>query len=362
MCKKFMKRALELAGKFEGQTSPNPMVGAVLVKDGVIIGEGAHEKAGQPHAEVNAIRNATCSPKGSTLYVTLEPCSHYGKTPPCADLIIESGVTEVYIAMTDPNPLVNGRGIMKMQKAEITVHVGMCEEEAKQLNEQFICNVTKKRPFVSLKSALSLDGKIATSTMDSKWITNELSRTETHRIRNIHDAIIIGKNTFLSDNPSMNVRFNQKTGQEPDKIVLADSFLGDREFVENCNAYKTLNGNKLYIAFPESCGDDSSELETLDSVELIRFNSLDNLMKQLFDLGVMSVMLEGGSGLYNSFIKANLVDKYYLFIAPLILGNEGIGWSGDHGINKVEHAKRLQNTTIKQFEDDTLLIIYPEES
>ncbi len=363
MCKKFMKRALELAKEFEGRTTPNPMVGAVLVKDGVIIGEAAHHKAGEPHAEVNAINSATCSPSGSTLYVTLEPCSHYGKTPPCADLIIKSEIAEVYVAMTDPNPLVNGKGIKKMQDAGIVVHVGLLESEAEQLNEVFIHNVTKKRAHFALKTAISLDGKIATSGMDSKWITCEASRKETHRLRSIYDAILVGKNTFIKDNPSLNIRFDYQVMKEPDKIILVDKWEWEKDVIVSSNAYQTLSTNKLYFAVPLSEIEKARSITKLiDKVDIIPFNSFSDLPEILYDIGVMSVFIEGGSGVYNSSVKVGMINKYYLFNAPILLGNEGIGWSGNLGIATVKDSIRLKIAKVIRFDTDTLTILYPEEN
>ncbi|MBN2829498.1 MAG: bifunctional diaminohydroxyphosphoribosylaminopyrimidine deaminase/5-amino-6-(5-phosphoribosylamino)uracil reductase RibD [Candidatus Cloacimonetes bacterium] len=361
MYKKFMKRALELAEEFRGKTSPNPMVGAVLVKDGRIIGEGAHQKAGQPHAEGNAITNATEDVAGSTLYVTLEPCSHHGKTPPCTDLIIKSGISKVYIAMQDPNQLVNGNGIRKLREHGIEVEVGLMEKEAALLNEVFICNMRHKRAFVALKAALSLDGKIASASGDSKWITNEESRLEGHGLRARYDAILVGRNTFLKDNPSLNIRHGITGYTEPQKIILLEEMSLSKDQLAQSNTYNTLTDNKLYIALPDTGSNRSrAERVRLTNLEYIFFSSFEELAYHLYQIGIMSVLVEGGSSVYNSFLTNGIVDKLYLFYAPILLGNEGLGWSGNMGIDKVENAVRFKIIESKSLSDNTLVICYPQ--
>ncbi len=214
-----MQLALDLARKTKGQTSPNPVVGAVVVKDGRIVGMGAHLKAGEPHAEVHALNMAREEAENSTLYVTLEPCSHYGKTPPCAERIIKEKVKKVVVAVLDPNPLVSGSGLYMLSEAGIEVTVGVLEKEASQLNEFFHKYITTRLPFVTVKTAMTLDGKIATSTGDSRWITGESSRNFVHQIRHQHDAILVGIGTVLKDNPSLTVRTEQK-GVNPVRIVI----------------------------------------------------------------------------------------------------------------------------------------------
>jgi diaminohydroxyphosphoribosylaminopyrimidine deaminase/5-amino-6-(5-phosphoribosylamino)uracil reductase len=361
MYKKFMKRALELAEEFQGKTSPNPMVGAVLVKDGRIIGEGAHQKAGEPHAEVNAITTATEDVTDSTLYVTLEPCSHHGKTPPCTDLIIKSGITKVFVAMQDPNQLVNGNGIRILQEKGIDVEVGLMEKEAAQLNEVFVCNMRYKRAFVALKAALSLDGKIATSSGDSKWITNEESRLEGHGLRARYDAVLVGRNTFLTDNPSLNIRHGITGYAEPQKIILLEEMNLTKEQILESNIYKTLTDNTLHIALPDTRANRSkTERIRLGGLKYIFFSSFEELAYQLYQAGILSVLVEGGSSVYHSFLTNGMVDKLYLFYAPILLGNEGLGWSGTLGIEKVENALRFKIAENKALSDNTLVICYPQ--
>ena len=214
---KFMKIAIELAKKGIGNVNPNPLVGAVIVKDGKIIGQGYHERYGEGHAEVNAFKSLDDDPTGATMYVTLEPCFHYGKTPPCADRIIENKISKVIIGMVDPNPLVSGKGIEKLKNAGIEVEVGILEEECRKINEVFIKYITTKKPFVVMKTAMSLDGKIATKTGESKWITSEKSRLQVHILRNKFSGIMVGVNTIIKDNPELTCRVVE--GNNPIRII-----------------------------------------------------------------------------------------------------------------------------------------------
>ena len=215
----YMKRALELAVKGIGMVNPNPMVGAVIVKDNKVIGEGFHEKYGHAHAERNAVKNAVEDIEGATVYVTLEPCAHYGKTPPCVDLLIEKKVRKVVIGMLDPNPLVAGKSIKKLKENNIEVKVGVKEKECRKLNEVFIKYITTKKPFVIMKAGISIDGKIATSSGESKWITSERSRLHSHELRNRMSGIMVGINTVLSDDPSLTYRGEHK-GKDPLRIII----------------------------------------------------------------------------------------------------------------------------------------------
>lgn len=214
-----MKMALELAEKAAGRTSPNPLVGAVIVKNGQIVGRGYHKKAGSPHAEIHAMREAGENTLGATLYVTLEPCSHFGRTPPCSEAVINAGITEVYVAMQDPNPLVTGRGIRQMTDAGIRVRVGLLEKEAMRMNEIFVKYITTRLPFVMLKTAITLDGKIATVTGNSRWVTGEAARREVHRLRDRYDSILVGINTVLADDPALTCRLPEG-GRDPTRVHL----------------------------------------------------------------------------------------------------------------------------------------------
>src|SRR6266508_4241634 len=219
-----MRRAFALARRAEGRTSPNPMVGAVIVKDGRIVGEGYHRRAGEPHAETEALRAASAAARGATMYVTLEPCAHYGRTPPCADAIIAAGIAEVYYAVGDPNPRVNGKAHAQLEAAGVAVHRGPCEDEARELNRPFFKHVMTGRPFITAKFAMSLDGKIATRAGDSRWISNEAARQLAHELRNVTDAILVGAGTALADDPRLTTRLSPLSPQRKGSVgeELAD--------------------------------------------------------------------------------------------------------------------------------------------
>lgn len=363
--KHYMKLALELAAKWKGFTSPNPVVGAVVVKNDTIVGQGAHKKAGGPHAEVFALEEAGQASEGSTLYVTLEPCSHHGKTPPCTDKIIESGVAKVVAAMEDPNPLVAGRGLKKLEEAGIEVEVGLCEEEARKLNEIFIKYILTRKPYVILKTAISLDGKIAASSGDSKWITNELSRIRVHQIRNQVDGIVVGKNTLLQDDPRLNVRLEGKSS-DPQKIVLMGELDLTIDELEGKQVFKLSSQENPLILVVFEDGITNSQIDKLKElgVEVILLPKkdgqldLDQLLMELAGRGITSILLEGGNGLYTGFLKEELVDKIYLFQAPKIVGDEGLNWVGSMGNGAISESLQLKDVDYEPIADNILTIGY----
>jgi len=341
-----MALALKLAER--GRPSPNPKVGAVVVKNGKIIGKGYHKRAGEPHAEVNALQGINA--EGATLYVNLEPCSHYGKTPPCTDLIIASGITRVVCAMKDPNPQVHG--IKVLREHGIEVEVGLMGGEARKVNEKFIKYMTENTPFVTLKCAMSLDGKIACNSGDSKWITNEKSREYAHRLRGEYDAILVGINTVLEDDPGLKA----ENGKDPLRVIL-DSTLrtpADAKVLSDSNILiattERYNRKKRKILKKKAriwgCG-----TERVDLKELI---------KMLGKKGVTSVLIEGGSEVHASAVKEKIVDKFLFFIAPkLITGRNAKGPIGGEGIETLEEAFLLKDLTIKRFDEDILVEAYP---
>ncbi|MFO8069024.1 MAG: bifunctional diaminohydroxyphosphoribosylaminopyrimidine deaminase/5-amino-6-(5-phosphoribosylamino)uracil reductase RibD, partial [Alkalibacterium sp.] len=317
---KYMERALELAEKGRGFTSPNPMVGAVIVKDGRIIGEGYHEKVGEAHAEVNAIRSATESVEGATIYVTLEPCSHYGKTPPCSDLIIEKKLEKVVVAATDPNPLVSGRGLERLRKAGIEVVEGILEEKSNRLNEIFNQYITTRTPFVLMKYAMSLDGKIATGTGDSKWISSEQSREHAHQLRGYLSGIMVGIGTVLKDDPLLTCRVPGYN--DPTRIVL-DSQL--RIPLESKILMDQDEAPTLIITTKKAPISKIKQLKEL-GVEIMivpERNGKVDLKKALVLLGqkgIDSILLEGGGTLNAAALEAGIVNKVNIYIAPKIIG------------------------------------------
>lgn len=352
----YMKRALELSKHGEGYTNPNPLVGAVIVKNGKIIGEGYHERYGGPHAEINAFKNAKDDVEGSTLYVTLEPCSHYGKTPPCADAIIEKKIKRVVAAMKDPNPIVSGKGLEKLKKSGIDVRVGVLEEEARKLNEIFIKYITTKTPFVILKSAMTLDGKIASFSGDSKWITNEKSREYVHSIRQRVSAIMAGIGTVINDNPHLTARKDGTVTKDLTRIIVDTNL----KIPLNSNVLDT-KVSKTIIACSEYA--DNNKIEKLKNLGacIIKTPLKDNkvdikyLIKSLGEMNIDSVLLEGGGTLNFSALKEGVVDKVMIFIAPKIIGGENSKTPVEgEGFEFIKDAVKIENINIKSFDEDIL--------
>ena len=314
-----MARALQLALRGAGHTRPNPMVGAVLVKDGRIIGEGWHKQYGGPHAEVNAFASATEDPEGATLYVSLEPCSHYGKTPPCADLIIRKKVARVVAALEDPNPLVSGRGFRKLRANGIRVTVGVLAEEARHINDVFLTYVTRKRPFVLYKAAMSLDGKIACHTGESQWISSEKSREEVQRLRGILSGIMVGAGTVIADNPRLTCRMEEY--ENPARIIVDGKL---RVPVESRIFHEP--GRNIILTTSETSPEKKKALENL-GVEMIEADSeepgkvdLKSAMLALGIKGIDGILLEGGPTLAASALEAGIIDAIRFYIAQKIIG------------------------------------------
>ncbi|MCD4713040.1 MAG: bifunctional diaminohydroxyphosphoribosylaminopyrimidine deaminase/5-amino-6-(5-phosphoribosylamino)uracil reductase RibD [Clostridiales bacterium] len=355
---KYMKRALELAEKGSGFTSPNPLVGAVIVKDGMIIGEGYHEFYGGPHAEINAFKNVTDDVRGATMYVTLEPCSHFGKTPPCANAIIEKGISKVVIGMIDPNPVVAGRGVSILRESGIEVHTGVLEEECKKLNEIFIKYITTKKPFVILKSAMTLDGKIATSTGDSKWITSEASRTKVHEIRQRVAGILVGIGTVLADDPYLTTRLMQENISHPVRVIVdthARTPL-DAHVLEGLDEIRTI------IATTSLASD--AKLKQLKEIgaEILLLPikddhvDLEALIVALGEIGIDSVLIEGGSKVNFSAIEMGIVDKVIFFIAPKFIGgDEAKTPMGGLGKMFMRDATTLKNMKYQMVGEDIMI-------
>jgi len=316
----YMKLALELAQSAAGQTSPNPPVGAVVVKDGEIIGMGAHMKAGGPHAEVHALHMAGERAKGATIYVTLEPCSHHGKTPPCADLVIESGIKRAVIAVTDANKQVAGTGIKKLQAAGIEVVVGIMQAEAEKVNAAFFHYVRTKRPYVTLKSAASLDGKTATYTGDSKWITGEAARLDVHYDRHRHDAILVGVNTVIQDDPSLTTRLPDGNGKNALRIIL------DTQLHTPLDAKIINDGAAPTWIFVGSEAEAAriALFEQKDNVQIIQMEApqieIGAILNKLGAAGIMTLYVEGGAAVHASFLEARMVNEAIFYIAPKLIG------------------------------------------
>ena len=353
----FMREALRIARNAEGRTSPNPMVGAVIVRDGKIIAEGWHRQAGTPHAEIHALNMAGDLAKNSTLYVTLEPCSHFGRTPPCANAIVDAGIKRVVAAMKDPNPQVAGRGFEILQAAGIEVTVGILEAEARQLNEKFLKWVTKNLPFVTLKFACSLDGKIATAGGESQWISCAESRKFSHHLRDINDAILIGVGTVLTDNPSLTTRLVK--GKNPARIIVDSTARTplDSKVVNDKSA-------RTIIAVTEKAPPDKISALKNRGVEIITAGNgnrvdLKVLMRELAEREITSVLVEGGGTIHFSFLSAGLVDKVLAFVAPKIIGGKNALTAVEGaGFDKLSDAVKLENFTAEKFGEDFLISGY----
>lgn len=354
----YMRQALHIAKNALGRTSPNPMVGAVVVKNGEIVGYGWHKRAGTPHAEIHALKQAGEAAAGATLYVTLEPCCHHGRTGPCTEAVIHAGIKKVVVAMTDPNPLVAGCGLTQLRKAGIEVIEGILAKEAAQLNEVFIKWISTEMPFTVLKTAMTLDGKIATSTGDSKWITGPAARQHGHQLRSQYDGILVGIGTVLADNPSLTARI--PNGKNPIRIIvdtmartpvtakvvadqlaptiIAVSSLAPRERVA---ALKN-QGIEILTVPPNDFGLD-----------------LHSLFLKLGGKKITSILIEGGARINASALEANIVDKIYCFIAPKLLGGMNApGPLGGQGIAKLSDALLLENSKTDYVGDDILISAY----
>jgi len=328
----FMKRALKLARRGFGKTSPNPCVGCVIVKAGKIVGEGFHKKAGENHAEINALKKAGKSAKGAKMYVTLEPCCHVGRTGPCTGAIIESGIKEVVVAMKDPSLHANGKGVDILRHAGVKVTMGVESEanESREMNQVFLKNVLKKMPYVTLKMAMSLDGKIATKTGDSRGLTGAKAQKFVHQLRAEHDAVLVGAGTVLADNPHLGVRLVK--GKSPIRVILDN----ENKLQKSAQVFRDDN----VIVFNKDNGGDAK-----------------TILKKLFDMGIMSVLVEGGETVASEFLDVGCVDKYITIIAPKLIGGDAKTPFKGVGVEKVAFAKLLKCVSLKSLGDDLVLTL-----
>lgn len=351
----FMDLAFKLALKGRGRTSPNPMVGALVVKDGRIVGRGYHEKAGSPHAEALALDDAGIKAKGANLYVTLEPCAHFGRTPPCVDKIIKSGIKKVIVGMVDPNPLNNGRGIQILKTQKIKVELGFLGDKLRKLNEAFIKYITKKIPFVTVKVGQSLDGKIATRTGDSKWITSDRARAYAHRLRSGYDALMVGVNTVLRDNPKLDAWFYQR---HPTKIIVDSQLSTPQE----ANIFSR-RSSVIIVTLQVKPGQETANRKTLEQkARILEVKEKDgqinlkDMLKKLAQLGITNVLVEGGGTLIGALFDEGLVDKMLFFISPKIIGGkEAISSVMGRGIARVDRAIKLKEAKLRKIGGDFLV-------
>jgi diaminohydroxyphosphoribosylaminopyrimidine deaminase/5-amino-6-(5-phosphoribosylamino)uracil reductase len=346
-----MRRCLELARRALGCTSPNPMVGAVIVKDGEIIGEGFHPRAGEPHAEVFALKAAGANARGATVYVSLEPCNHYGRTPPCSEALIAAGVAKVVVGMVDPNPLVAGGGIAKLRAAGIEVIVGVEEEACRKLNEGFIHRILYKRPLGILKYAMTLDGKIATTTGHSAWVTNQEARSVVHQVRAACDAVIVGGNTVRLDNPHLTSR--QQGAHNPLRIVMSRSL----NLPAQAHLWNTQEAPTLVLT-DVGANPVSRKMLLKQGVEVIELSPLtpEKVMAYLYDRGFCSVLWECGGTLAANAIAQGAVQKILAFIAPKIIGGSNAPTPvGDLGLTTMTEALSLERVEVRVVGADCLI-------
>ena len=351
-----MRRALQLARRARGRTAPNPMVGAVVVRDGCAVGEGYHHRAGEPHAEVLALRAAGEAARGADLYVTLEPCCHHGRTPPCTEAVLAAGVRRVFAAMEDPFPRVSGGGVRQLREAGVEVEVGLLEADARRLNEAFLKAVATGLPFVTLKMATTLDGKIATRTGDSRWITGEVARRHVQQLRNWHDAVLVGAGTARADDPLLTARL--RGARNPLRVVVStngrlplDSQLG-RTAADVPTLIAVAAAPDDVVAGWRSVGADVVSAPAADGRV-----DLEALLRALLARGVHSVLVEGGAGLAGSLLDARLVDRLVMFLSPKIVGGtDAPGPVGGQGVERMADALALQNVQWRRFGEDLAVI------
>lgn len=324
---KFMALALAEASRALGRTHPNPSVGAVIVKQGKVIARGYHERAGAPHAEVVALAKARGKAKGATLYTTLEPCDHHGKTPPCCEAILAAGIKRVVFASSDPNPLVDGKGIARLEQARVKVARHVLRERADALNRPFFKFMRTGLPFVTLKVAVTLDGKLATSTGDSEWVSSEASRLRVHWLRSQVDAVLVGAGTVIADDPELTARI--PNGRNPVRVVLD-------------GAARASKGARVF--------DDQARTLLIDKPSAPKA-----VLQHLAQEGLLHVLIEGGANVHQQFLEARLFDELLVFIAPKLVGAEGITWSGSLKIEQMANALKLELAQVERIGDDVCL-------
>ncbi|MDD2420853.1 MAG: bifunctional diaminohydroxyphosphoribosylaminopyrimidine deaminase/5-amino-6-(5-phosphoribosylamino)uracil reductase RibD [Heliobacteriaceae bacterium] len=353
----YMARALALAARGKGQTSPNPVVGCVITNGGQIVGEGYHQRAGTPHAEVHAIKQAGERARGGTLYVTLEPCAHRGRTPPCVELIIAAGIKNVVAAVADPNPLVRGQGFTRLQKAGIEVKTGVLATAATEINQPFFTWAVHRRPWVLLKWAMTLDGKIATATGDSRWVSGPVSRNQVHRWRHEFDGILVGIGTVLADDPRLTTRLDGENGCNPVRVVV------DTTARLPLTAQVLTPEAPTVVAVGEQAPADRLAALAAKGAQVVRcpVNSAGQveigfLLRQLARDGLTSLLVEGGARVHASFLQGGWADRAAVFIAPKIAGGAGApGPVGGVGVARMQEAWQLRKCSLTPSGEDWLL-------
>ncbi|RLL41295.1 bifunctional diaminohydroxyphosphoribosylaminopyrimidine deaminase/5-amino-6-(5-phosphoribosylamino)uracil reductase RibD [Oceanobacillus piezotolerans] len=357
----YMDLALNNARAMKGQTEPNPLVGSVIVNDNRIVGVGTHLKAGEPHAEIHALRMAEDKAKGGTIYVTLEPCSHHGRTGPCAEAIVKAGIKKVVIATLDPNPMVAGNGVKILQKAGIEVVTGVLEQQSIDMNEVFNKYIIEKKPFVTLKAGITLDGKVATHTLSSKWITSEEARYDVHKLRSENMAILAGINTVMKDDPALTSRIQD--GRNPIRVIMDSQLRIPLD-------YQVITDNLAETWIFTTKNADPIKLNTLKEMGITIFvtNSEqrvdpEEVIEKLGELGISSLFIEGGGNINASFLEKKLIDKVILYIAPkLVGGKEAPTFLEGAGISEMADAVELINTSMEPIGKDFKFTGYVKKS
>lgn len=352
-----MKMALELAEQGRGWTSPNPMVGAVIVKEGTVVGKGCHQAVGSPHAEINALDEAGGKARGAMLYVNLEPCNHEGRTPPCTQAILKNGIKRVVAGMRDPNPHVTGGGLAFLESQGLDVSVGVCEDACRRLNEIFIKYATTSLPFVILKCAATLDGCIATRTGDSKWITNSLSRQFVHELRHAVDAIMVGIGTVLKDDPRLTTRLEGRKGSDPVRVVLDTNL----SMPPDAQVLHLTSDSDILIVSGSAAPAEKRRMLEGSGVRFLALKDkegqidLTSLVRELGGMGITSVLIEGGSRVNSSALKAGIVDKIYMFYGPKICGGNGIPICSGTGVTLMNESMQVTDISVRRFADDVMI-------
>ena len=358
--RRFMAMALALAERGLGNVWPNPAVGCVLVKDGRVVGRGWTQPGGRPHAESEAIERAGGAARGSTAYVTLEPCAHHGRTPPCTDLMLSAGIARTVVAVVDPDPRVDGKGIERLRAAGIAVEVGCLEDEARRLNAGFFARMRQRRPEVALKLATSADGRIATVTGDSQWITGAAARAEGHRLRLRHDAILVGSGTALADDPMLSCRLPGLTERSPVRVIL-----DRRQRVTPGSRLARSAGVQPLWLFTRDVGSEGAAALRERGATLFPIAEgeseaqLRSMLAELADQGITRLLVEGGAAIATAFLRAQLVDRLYLFDAPLLIGADGQPATHSLAVRRLGDARRWRRVAERLLEDDRLAVLEP---
>ncbi len=360
---RYMRQAIRLARKGLGRTAPNPAVGAVIVKEGKVLSKGYHRRAGAPHAEREALKGLGGKAPGATMYVTLEPCNHVGRTPPCTEAIAASGINRVVIGMKDPNPRVKGNGVAFLAERNIEVKLGVLEPECRELNEGFVKHVCSGRPFVMVKSAQTLDGWTATVGGDSKWITNDRSRRYVHQLRNHVDAIMVGVGTVLADDPRLTSRLGHGKGKDPLRIVV-DTHLRT-PLSARVLTQKSSTGTMMVVGSQvkgSAIRDFEQEKNTVVTCPTKQGRiDMEFLLDILGKRMVTTLLVEGGAGIIGSLMRGRLVDKFYIFKAPRLLGGgDGVPMASGPGPRMMAESVSLRDIRVRRFGDDILVVGYPD--